>query len=423
MNQYTILFAGLLLAGTAFAAEVEWKPRSSDDIRIENLPASMPAPPASRHQEAEPVHYAWTLEVDTEQPGSTGPSMASREYWVDTTGRELSKGIELPLSAPGAVVRLSALHADTGLLLEPGDLQLRVDGRSLDVTSDTDGGRLVTGRDLRAQGMSVPEDTLAFRLPRDGQASTLSLRLRGAPAGQALVVHVFEPESRWQARLAAPRHHYMAGQQLDLEVGLSDGERLTRAETIEAVLVSPDADRSWPLEVSGDGLELTGRAPSRLPDTGPGLYEIHAYLYGRDGETRIRRDIKLAINIAVPTARLTERTEFSAENGLALDLGVEAAAPGRYQLSGQVWGTDGNGELQPLAMTQSAAVLASGRNTVQLEVPAEMVAKSGLSAPFEVREIELMDQGRMALLESHSAGLVISRDGGDSRQRLDRSGP
>lgn len=420
MNKFIITATGLLMAATAFAAEVEWKPRSSDDIRIESLPASMPAPPASRHQESEPVRYAWPLEVDSEQSAAGGPSMDSREYWVDTSGRELAEGLELPLSAPGALVRLSALHSDTDLLLDARELQLEVDGRSLDVTRDSDGARLVTGADLRAQGMSVPEDTLAFRLPRDGQPSTLSLQHRGAPADQSLVVHVFEPESRWQGRLSAPRHHYMAGQELNLEVGLSDGERLARAESIQAVLVSPDADRSWPLEVTGDGLGLTGRAPERLPASGPGLYEVHAYLDGRNGETVIRRDIKLAVNIAVPTARLTERAEVRSERGLVIDLGVEAAAQGRYQISGQVWGSDRNGEMQPLAMTQSAAVLASGRNKVQLEVPAELVADSGLSAPFEVRQIELMDQGRMALLESHSGGLVITRDGDDSRQGLDR---
>lgn len=410
MNKFSILFTALLMtSGFAQAAEnVRWAPTSSSDVRIERLPDSIPAAPPSRHAEARPVRFAWPLEVDDHADSASGPEMESRQYWVDTTGRGLEGGLKLPLSAPGALIRISALHADTGLMLRSDRLSVEIDGRTLPVTESAGGIRVVSGERLRAQGMPVPEDTLALELPESAPSGTLRLSLAGAPADQPLVVHVFEPQSRWHGRLTAERHHYLAGESIELDVALRKGESLTAAENIQAVLVSPDAARAWPLEVTDDGFGLQGVAPENLPRAGPGLYEVHAYLQSRQDETVIRRDLKLALNIASPTARLTGLAEPVDNEGLMIEIGVEAAVGGRYQLSGQVWGSNASGELEPLAMAQSAAVLEAGEGRIALEVPADLLAESGLSAPFRVRALELFDQGRMALLESRSGGLIIA---------------
>lgn len=423
MNQYmkkytsisVLLPAVVLAAGSVSAAgPAEWAPQASDDLRIESLPAAIPAAPPSRHAESRPVSYAWPLTIDQSAPAPSGPAMASQQYWVDTTGRGLEQGLKLPLSAPGAIVRISALHAGTGTLLDADRLQVSVDGYSLPVTQGDGGLQLISGADLQAQGLSVPTDSLAFELPGQGQPSLLRLQLAGAPAEQPMVVHVFEPRSAWLGQLSAARHNYLTGDELKLDVSLVNGEERFAPQSIQAVLVSPDAAHAWPLEVTPDGLGLKGSAPSSLPQAGEGLYEVHAYLEGRQGDSLVRRDLKVAVNIAVPTARLTEQVAAAADNGLTVDLGLEVATAGRYQVSGQVWGTAGDGSLQPLAMAQTAAVLDPGKGQLQLEVPAKLVLESGLGAPFQVREVQLRDQGRMALLESRSRGLTIGRESDDS---------
>jgi hypothetical protein len=410
MNKFIILSAGLLVtAGFTHAAEtVRWAATSPSDIRIERLPDRAPASPPSRHAEARPVRFAWPLEVDEDASAAAGPAMESRQYWVDTTGRGLERGLKLPLSAPGGLIRISALHAGTGLMLESDRLNVEIDGRTLPLTQSADGIRVVSGERLRAKGMPVPEDTLAFELPDSAPPGTLRLSLAGAPADQPLVVHVFEPRSPWHGRLTAERHHYLAGESIELDVALRKGESLTAAESVQAVLVGPDAARAWPLEVTDDGFGLRGVVPEDLPKAGPGLYEVHAYLQARQADTVIRRDLKLALNVAAPTARLTGLVEAVDSDGLVIEVGVEAAASGRYQLSGQVWGSNASGELEPLAMAQSAVVLEAGEGRIALEVPVDLLDESGLSAPFRVRELELLDQGRMALLESRSAGLIIA---------------
>lgn len=424
MNKFTsitvLLPAVVLAAGTVSATgPAKWAQPTNDDLRVESLPESVPAVPPSRHVESQPVSYAWPLTIDRSGPAPSGPAMESRQYWVDTTGYGLEKGLKLPLSAPGGIVRISALHADSGALLDAGQLQVSVDGQSLPVTSGAGGLKVIAGSDLQAQGMSVPTDSLAFKLPKYGQPNTLSLKLSGAPASQALVVHVFEPESPWVGKLSAGRHNYLAGGRIDLEVGLVKGDQRFAADSIQAVLVSPDAAQDWPLEVTANGFELTGAVPQNLPATGEGLYEVHAYLQGRQGNAMIRRDLKVAVDIAAPTARLTQHIKSIDDGGLSVALGVEVASAGRYQISGQVWGTAANGSLQPLAMTQTAAVLEPGESGLQLNVPADLLLASGLAAPFEVREVRLLDQGRMAVLESRAHGFTIGRESDELRRPLD----
>ena len=60
------------------------------------------------------------------------------------------------------------------------------------------------------------------------------------------------------------------------------------------------------------------------------------------------------------------------------------------------------------AVAHSAAYLAAGHGALELAFDRELVAASGLRAPFEVRDLRLIDQGNMGLLHRQARGLVIS---------------
>jgi hypothetical protein len=47
------------------------------------------------------------------------------------------------------------------------------------------------------------------------------------------------------------------------------------------------------------------------------------------------------------------------------------------------------------------------------------VLDAGLTSPFEVREVQLIDQGRMAVLETRSRGFTIGRDSDGPRRPFD----
>jgi len=60
-------------------------------------------------------------------------------------------------------------------------------------------------------------------------------------------------------------------------------------------------------------------------------------------------------------------------------------------------------------MTQTAAILPTGGGMLQLKVGAGLIADSGLGAPFEVRGLELADQGRMVQQQRQQQALRLVR--------------
>ncbi len=417
MRYTKTLIASCLVAGSSLAmAEIQWLDSQPGDLRADRLTSDTRAVPASMHQESAAINFSWSADEPpaTRRPGAgptetaTTPTVESRQYWLDVTGADLAGGVELPLTAPGAVIRISALDSDSGLELDPDKLVLEFDGRP--VSADFGPAQISSGADLRREGMPVPEDTLAFRLSDRIGAGTLTVRHEGVRGSLPLVVHVHEPESEWVARLALERHNYLAGQPLDFEFSLGDGRQTIGADSIQAVLASPDARQTWPISTGRDNSLAMAAAPlADIDRPAPGLYEAHVYVESEYRGQTIRRDLRLALNIAPAIAHFSGEVEHGRGDGLALVLGVDSAVSGRYQVNAEVMGTNERGELELLGFVQSASVLEAGGGQIELALDSDMLRASGLRAPFEVRNLQLLDQGRMFLLEEREQALRIMR--------------
>lgn len=415
MNYSKTLIASCLVAGSTLAmAEIEWLEPQSGDLRAAALNSELRTLPPSMHHESAAINFSWNADAATagRTPAggptdtATTPEVESRQYWLDVTGAELARGVDLPLTAPGAVIRISALDSGSGLLLDPDRLQLEMDGRP--VTADFGPQEFSSGADLRREGMRVPEDTLAFRLSDRLDAANLQVSHEGVRGELPLVIHVHEPNSAWTARLGLPRYSVLAGQELDFDFSLGNGRELIDADSIQAVLVSPDARQTWPIAVSrGNGLAMASAPLADLERPAEGLYEAHVYVEGEYGGQTIRRDLTLAFNIAPAIARFSGEVERGRSSDLALVLGIDNAFSGRYQVNAELMGTNARGELELLGFVQSADVLEAGGGQIELALDDEMVRASGLSAPFEVRNLQLLDQGRMYLLEDRERALRV----------------
>ncbi len=418
MKYVKTIFASILVAGAALAqAEVQWLQPAASDLRASALETNARNVPASMHHESASINFAWGPEqfTDGRRPAAgptdtmlTGAAVESRQYWLDTTGAELARGLDLPISAPGAVIRISALEAGSGISLDAERLELHMNGRAISAEFGLE--HVSTGHDMRDQGMRVPEDSLAYRLLEKVGAGTLRVSMGGIPADQALVIHVHEPNSDWVARLALPRHNFLSGQALDFSFSLGNGSRAINPRSMQAVLVSPDGSQTWSLQTGRDSQPQLAAAPiASRSQPGQGLYEAHVYVEGEFNGQTIRRDLTLALNIAPAVARFDGQVAQSRSDGLGLNLGVETAAAGRFQVNAELMGTNARGQLEPVAFIQSAAVLEAGRGTISLDIEPKLLKQSGLSAPFEVHNLQLLDQGRMYLLEHRERAMVISR--------------
>ncbi len=405
MKAFNTFIALALISGSAIASNnIEWLPAADRDLIATDLTVATDAIPDSFHSETASLSYTWAAtERFPTDAAMQGAVVESRQYWVDVSAQALERGVKLPISAPGSVIRVSALDSGTGLQLDPGRLELSINGQSLDRSAV----ETASGSQMRQQGMRVPQDSLAFRLPIDSQAGSLEMRMTDTAIQTPMVIHVYEPESPWVARMSAARSSFLSDQPIELELVLDDGGKTFSVDQVSAMLVSPDADQMIDLSRSDDAGKLQAIVPISVVSAAPGLHEVHAYVeHNIDGMT-VKRDLKLAIGVAPPSGRFTGQVDNLSPLGLNLNLGVEVAVEGRYQVNAEIFGTNERGELEPLAFTQSAAVLEAGSGRIGIGVDADILRTSGLSAPFEIRNLQLMDQGRMFVLEHREQALTV----------------
>lgn len=351
----------------------------------------LPAP--SQPIERATVHFAWPLDPAAALQ-SPAPYLAdSREFWRTTDGAALQAGLPLRLSSAGALIQLSPARGANAI--DPTALTV-VTANGANVAAER-----LDAPTLQAQGMPVTDGSVMLRLT---DASRGDVRLRLPSARGQYVVHVYEPASPWHLQASLQRDHALAGTRLRVEAAmLRDGTRLadTRAG---GLLVSPSGN-SWPLTVvrGRDGRLQTEIALPTAPDTTPGLWEVQ--LFAESGG--IARDARTAFALAQPTARLAGGYRFDART-VQLQLPVVAGSPGRYEARGVLYATGPDLTLHPVAAAQVAAWLEPGTGVLQLRFGRHNLPL-GYGAPFEVRDLQLNDQSRMAPLEQRERALRASR--------------
>ena len=372
------------IAGVANAAQPLLPAGASDQVP-ERL-ALLPAPTGTI--ERKPVTFSWALDPD-EALSDTAPFLAeSREYWMTVEGSELARGLPLQMSAPGALIRVSP--ATGSAALRANDFSVSLGNRKVGIAQAADADA------LRKAGMDASAGTQVIRLG-DGSGAGRNV-LRAANARGRYVVHVFEPASDRVLFARADRNQALAGERMRVAIGATAAGR-NAAVASQALLVAPDGS-SKPVAVrnaAGGGQEAVFTLPASASQA-KGLWELQ--VFGDVGN--VPRDVRTAFAVAQPTARFAGRFDVDAAN-LRVSLPVEAASPGRYEARGTLYATAKNGSLRPVSQAHAAAWMQAGDGILVLQF-ARAHLPSGYGAPFEVRQLELNDQGRMAPIEVRARG-------------------
>jgi hypothetical protein len=360
----------------------------------------------------DPVAFSWPLPKDQELTEPTPFVAQSREYWRVTDARSLAAGVELPIVSPGALIRLNPA-ADAAwseqVAIDPSQLVISRGGESFAQGEAME--LLVNAEQMAAADAPFPQGTTAFRLSKDLGAGAITLRAPGLAGAEGIyVVHVFEPASDVVASVSADRVNYFHGDQLAVNLRL-DG---AAAESVRGEVTSP-AGRTFPLSFAagpaGHRAQLTLDA---LEAPAEGLWQAEVWTVGRSGDLAVERAARSAFQVTVPTARLSGTVEIGGKSGdgfrnLIAKVGVETVAAGRYEVRGVLYGTDAAGELRPMGTAHSADWLDAGEGVLKLRFHRQVFDQSDLGAPFEVRDLQLLDQGRMGLLEERQRGFVVGR--------------
>lgn len=397
-----VLLGSLFLAGNAFGADaLRLLARSANDQVPTVLQATVPGKLTTAHLDRSPVAVSWALDATQALDARPQPfTSESREYWIDANEAEMQAGLPLVLSAPGAVIRISP-HGKTRPAITASDVQLSVAGRRLDNASALRG--LASEDELRAAGMDAPQGSVALRLADTVPTGALQLALPTAQG--SYLIHVHEPASALVLKLGAERDSVVGAETVRIHASLA-GATLQR---VGGMISAPDgASQDITFARQADGSYLASVRPDIAHAGDPGLWEVHAFAVS-NGKLAVPRDARTAFAVNVPVARFdgtVTRNDGADKHELALRVGVETAMASRYQASAVLYGTGADGQLHPAAIAQSAAWLERGKTSLDLRYDAASLA-TALGAPWELRDLRLINQADMGVLERRERALVL----------------
>lgn len=378
-----LLAASLSLLSLAVQAAQPLLPGNAHD-QIPTRLVSLPAP-AGQFEHA-PVSFSWALDP-REALVAPAPYLAeSREYWQTVDGIDLQKGVALKTTARGAVIRVSPARGSTAL--SGADVGVRGNGKSIRLE------QAANADELRAAGMDVEAGTTVVKLGREAGAGAYTLHATKAKG--RYVVHVFEPESDVVLKAQADHQRALGGDTVTVSMSMASHGRSMAAQA-EALLVAPDGSNR-PVSVTrgaNGALEARVKLPMQA-SASPGLWELQLFANG-DG---VSRDARTAFGVAAPTARFNGNVNVDASQ-LRVEVPVEAASPGRYEVRGTLYATASDGSLAPVSQAHAAAWFERSKGALVLAFDREHLP-TGYGAPFEIRQLELNDQTRLALVESRS---------------------
>ena len=396
MKTTIFILAACILTTAAQAASL-LAPAAHDQIPAALLRVREPSAAMLDHA---PVYVSHAL--DKTQPLETAkPFLAqSREFWSDVDGSDLRAGFKFTTTAPGALIRLSP-QKGASAALDPASVSILHGGRSL--RADAASAAVADTQDLRSAGMDVPEGTLALRLsPSVGQGN---IAIAAPHAQGRYLVHVFDAKSQVVLDFAADHDTVLVGATIAFRASIHG-----RAVRIASGLVTAPDGYSANLTFSrnADGSFSARFTPDAAHGAGPQLWEAQVFTAIGDGVDIVLRDAKTAFAVSAPTARFTGAAGDSSDaSGLHATFGIDAATASRFEISGVLYATGSDGAMHPVALAQSANWLDAGNAQIDLSFDAKSIAASGLHTPFEVRDLRLVDQATMSLIERREKALVI----------------
>jgi hypothetical protein len=402
MNKYLRILALVLAAHGAVAvaasSQALLKAGANDQV-----PATLLAAPGSAATmlERTPLQTSHAIDARDVLNAPTPYIAQSREYWSEIGETELRAGAKFVTTAPGALVRLSPRDG-AGAALDPAGISVRAHGVSM--RADAASSAIADTRALRAAGMDVPAGTLVLRLAPTLGSGPMEI---AAPHAQGrYLIHVFDPDSALVLGFRADRDTVLAGTTITFHATLA-GAGLQIAS---GLVTAPDGySANLNFARNADGNFSARFTPDAAHAVGPQLWEAHVFATANAAGASIPRDAKTAFAVSAPTARFSGAVQSSADSaGMHVRFDVDASAASRYQVDGVLYATASDGRLRPIALAQSAAWLDAGNGSIELRFDADSISASGMHAPFELRDLRLLDQATMGVIEQRAQALAIN---------------
>ena len=418
-------FAVAALAGPVQAESLRLQANKAGDLSAAALRPAVVAPWQNDNRDRVAVSYALDMDAPLALNAKPEP-IESREYWRKVSGAELNRGVDLPTTAPGAMLRVSAQSSfgqaqKNAVLIEPEGLLLRSpQGREQSLSASANS--LYQAAKDEPATLPVLRGGVAAKLDADLGAGVFQLKAKTAVADDTeYLIQVFEPASPYRLQSKHRSHTVLAGNSLDVDgVLLRDGVAIA-AKSASATLLTPDG-RRVPLDVrrgKNSGWQIAQALDLPSGDA-PGLWEVEWTLKAEHNGLAIERQVRSAFAFAAASARLERTMDVSkTANALRLSVPVTVASPGRYEVRAVISGKDAAGMVRPVAFAATAEWIESGRKAVTLQLDKQLLHDAGVTGPLYIQDLQLTDQSRLAILHKQAQALTLSEKQwrGQSRQR------
>lgn len=371
---------------------------------------AVPIGPAIVADATAPVAHARALDSDRPLAMRAQPRPdRSRRFWKSVPGGALSSGVSVFTTAPGATISLRPRgEARDGAGIDPNGLVL-VDPQGVAHTGGDGMHATVAWDELRAGSSPFVAGTSAFQLDPELDAGTWTIRSDAPLGDDDILVHVIEPHSDLELTVQTDATTYLAGNTvvIDVEARLDSAT----VEITEAVahMQSPTGDTFDVVLASNGRGRLRGRfVPDELEVVPGAPWTVDVAASIAVGDAIADRNARVSFGYGVASAAFDGRVAFDeGPRGTPVaTLGLQVVAPGRYAVAATVWGADAFGNGQPIGLVQSAAWLDTDDDGI--EIPFGDLL-DGAGAHFELRDLRLVDQSRVALLHRQALGATLQR--------------
>lgn len=392
----TTLLTCSIVGSVSAAPKAQWATTLSNN-KSTLINQAVKTPQVNTNRQA--VSFSYKLEAETALDFNNKPFVGnSRQYWLDSTGNKLLQGIQLPVTGGDTIIRISPLSNNKSVQLTASMIQIQNNGKDANIQVFADSA------DLKATGAAFSDNSIALKV--QSQPGSLNLKLDNFDGNTPFVIHVFEPKSTYVLSLAATKATFNANQEININTQMLAADKSIQS-SLQGYINRPDGSVLGELKFNQN---KNGSYSAKLPAIGAqglaqGLWEVHVFAKSNDKGIEIMRDVQTSFAVNLNTAEFNNTLKMSTNN---IEVGINVGLEGRYEVRGVLMGTNKAGKMQPIAMTMTADWLTAGQKSIALKLDSKLIAESGLTAPFSLKNVQLTNQTYLAPVQTIKSGINIT---------------
>lgn len=353
----------------------------------------------------------WPIQV-TQLGHTTQHQQISKKYSVNTTFKEIEKGLDLYTQAPGAVIRISSIPSTNKLNATPAfKPTFYIKTKTMGSMPLNEASSLIATDNELNDSYFAKNTPAILQLKSELGAGKITLSATPTPGHEQdqFIVHVFDKEAKGALTVETNKAMYHYGDQLTTTITLGDSLSNYPLDSIKATLVNPEGE-TFPLTLKqNNDHSYSATTPLNIEKNSAGdNWYVEAETKATLDGSLINRQAHTAFTYAIPSAVISEINQASDAAPFTFTATVDVATASRYALEAVLFKTDSNGNKIPLEVSQSAAWLTPGHHEMSFSFSPD--DKNTSSTTFYVGALQLIDYGQIKPVFGYNGFIPVNTD-------------